>query len=73
MEAIKILSQAVIAVALLLLVLFGIQRIGTFLKYQAIDNCASAARSEFISDGNKTIIPVQEVYQQCLRDKGIKK
>ena len=57
-----------------IVMLLGIARVDTFLKNQAITECAQISRTENTSNDGKTkyVYPLVDVYKDCLAKKGIK-
>lgn len=48
-------------------------RVDTYLKYKAIDDCGQISRYQ-TKDKNATVTyPITDMYESCLKDKGVKK
>lgn len=46
-------------------------RVDLFLKYKAMDDCAKISVYESTGEGAKTSYPIPDVYNQCLKQKGL--
>lgn len=77
MEQDKIKLQEIIKVIgfILLFVAFymGLVRVDAYLKAQAINDCGKISKYERQGKGETASYPVLEVYNSCLKDKGINK
>ena len=71
-EVSPIVGVLFVAVILLFVAFYlGLTRVDTFLKDNAIDNCALSARFER-KDGTGTVTyPIDSFYKDCLKQKGI--
>lgn len=71
-------SSTIFKVINIILVAFAILVFGylanTFLRNQAIDGCAknSSYEKNLVSEDAKVTYPVIDIYEQCLKQKGIK-
>lgn len=66
----KIINSILIFVAIILFALLA----NTFIRNQAIDQCAKSSTYEknLVSEDAKVTYPVIDIYEQCLKQKGIK-
>ncbi|OGK14471.1 hypothetical protein A3A93_04350 [Candidatus Roizmanbacteria bacterium RIFCSPLOWO2_01_FULL_38_12] len=66
------LNVILLIVAIGIFFFLGMNRVDQFLKIKAIDDCARTMRFEQTSptEGIKISIPVQDVYEKCINDKG---
>lgn len=62
----RVVTFAILAV----LAWLALTRADAFLRLKAVDDCARSSRYESQSESVKTIAPITDVYQQCLKDKG---
>ncbi|MBP6044978.1 MAG: hypothetical protein WAT72_00010 [Microgenomates group bacterium] len=66
-------SSFLLVIFLSFALFFSLKKIDTYLKNQAIYQCALISRYEQTDQktGTKVSYPVADVYKQCLKDKGI--
>ncbi len=55
------------------IVVLALQRVDTFLRYKALDDCAKVSRfeKENPADGTRVDYPMTDMYKACLQDKGL--
>lgn len=70
----KLILSILAFIAVVILVVFALQRVDKYLDLKAREDCATAYHLEYTdAAGNtKVIRPVEDLYQQCLAQKGIK-
>lgn len=72
MNKFNILALIIIAAAFLAAVFLTLQRVDVYLELKAIDDCAKISKYEVDNPdkGTRVWYPVENVYQDCLREKG---
>ena len=67
-------NTVIIGVVLLISIFLVMIRVDKYLKIKAIDDCAKIAKYEktVSADNAKVSYPLQDVYQTCLKEKGVK-
>jgi hypothetical protein len=50
-----------------------LMRIDSYLHYKAIDECGKVSKYETTDKNARVSYPVIDIYEKCLKDKGIKK
>lgn len=67
----NIFGFIILAAAFLAGVFLSLNRVDSFLKLKAMGDCALASRYEDTpKEGVKVSYPVEEMYKNCLREKG---
>ena len=70
---VKDVGLVVFGVLIFVSVFMSLQKVETYLKYKAIDDCARISRYEAsVADGGKVSYPLDDVYKACLKEKGVK-
>ena len=59
-------------IAAVIIVILALLRVDTYMKYQAINDCGKISTFEqSLSNAIKVSYPVQDIYNECLKKKGI--
>lgn len=70
---VKDVGLVVFGILMFISVFMSLQKVETYLKYKAMDDCAKIARYEAaVENGGRVSYPLDDVYKACLKDKGVK-
>lgn len=64
-------TALVIVVLIFIAFYLTLSRVDSFIRNQAIDECAKFGRQEQVTDGLKVSYPLADIYETCLERKGI--
>lgn len=69
---VSVLTGFLLVFAILFLLL---QRVDTYIKYKGIDDCGKISRYEKVDQANnfKVYYPLQNVFNECMKQKGLSK
>lgn len=69
----KDVGLVVFGILIFVSVFMSLQKVETYLRYKAIDDCGKIARYEAtLPDENARVLyPLDDIYKSCLKDKGI--
>ena len=69
---IKDVGLVVLGILMFISVLLSLQKVDQYIKFKGYDDCAKISRSETTAqNGDKVFYPLEDVYKNCLKDKGI--